>query len=178
MSIFPHCTTIRLVTLLLGAAAAVLFVKQVEYVLPEPVPGARDYDDHYFHSLASKGQRAHLFRLRPNPIDREMSCLPMAAFARSLDERIKPEARIFVSGVLGTNDLRRTALYCVLRNYLFPREMEISLDGRPVQVGSGYDGVPYKTRGGLRTNGFDIIVEINPDNTVTLFPLTRKGLTK
>src|SRR5690242_12555646 len=47
---------------------------------------------------------------------------------RDLDAKLRPDARIFFSGMIGEQNMRNIHYYYFARTYLFPRDVEISLD--------------------------------------------------
>src|SRR5690242_1994571 len=61
-----------------------------------------------------------------HPITRDL--YPPIVFFRELDARLSPNARIFFSGMIGQENVRQMHYYYFARTYLFPREVEISLD--------------------------------------------------
>jgi hypothetical protein len=107
-------------------------------------------------------------------VDRDSYCTSLAAFARNLDLNLAPDARVFVTGMLGSTNFSRAGYYFFLKNYLFPRDVEISLDGRAVSGTDGFYGVPCDSPAVLQSKGFDLLVEVS-DNEPNLIPLTKKG---
>ena len=168
----------KLITAVTSAACGMMVLAQYDHDARPQSPDDSGGGGKTEFSLRQLSQRATTLENTTNPVDRDILCLPMTAFARSLDKQLPPDAKIFISGVLGPNVPEKAALYCVLRNYLFPREVEISADGRAVQAGSGFGGVPYASKEALQTNGFDVLVELNPDQTVSMFALSPKGRTR
>ena len=125
-------------------------------------------------SLANLDQRAKMLEPITNWIEREHYCVGLAYTARLLDARLDPGARVFVSGILGPTNLGKAGYYYFLKNYLFPRDVEISLDGKSVSKDDGFHGVPCDSPGILQSNGFDLLIDFN--NNGQLIPLTRKGV--
>lgn len=132
--------------------------------------------------LTLPGLDRHASQLRQitDPVTRDMQCYVISACGRALDRALPPDAHVFLSGVLGKDNCLKTHWYWFFRNYLFPREVEISLDRKAIFHEWWYEGVPYKSRAELRANGFDLLVVIPLTNTnkLPLIPLTRKGVLK
>lgn len=96
---------------------------------------------------------------------------------RDLDAKLRPDARIFFSGMIGEQNMRNIHYYYFARTYLFPRDVEISLDHHAKFV-EWFDGVDCSSMDQLRTNGFDVMLFINNDRLVVSVPLTEKGQLK
>src|SRR5262249_44534144 len=82
--------------------------------------------------LASMALRLPYLKKTTDPIERDKICIPLSAYGRMLDKAIQPDAKIFMAGMLGKENSGKLGLYYFLRNYLFPRQVEISLDGKAV----------------------------------------------
>ena len=154
-----------LATALAGALA-------VSVLWPRFFPEASTADD----ALSDLSQRAARLRQVSDPVERDRLCTPLAAYARALDRSLAPEARVFVSGILGKENGTRIGVYYFLRNYLFPRTVEISRDGRPQFHESWFEGVPDDSAEQLRADGFDVLVRFAPDGKrLEKVPLTQRG---
>jgi len=109
-----------------------------------------------------------------NWCDRDSLCIPLAADARMLDTTLDPRARVFVTGMLGQTNAPKLGFYYFLRNYLFPRDVDISLDGKAVPESYGFSGVACDSKSVLKTNGFDLMIQV-VNNQLKLTPLTQRG---
>lgn len=158
-----------IVTLLVCSVAAILLAGQV-YI-------ARDPDDQL--SIKMLYDRGKLLRKTPDPVKRDLLCVPLAATSRQLDRVLPKNARVFVTGMLGPTNVSNLGYYYFFRNYLFPRQVEISLDGHAVggKDTEGYSGVPCDSPWVLQTKGFDLMIVVN-DNRMQLIPLTTNGIPK
>lgn len=101
---------------------------------------------------------------------------PTITYFRELDRQLDPHARIFFSGVVGPNN--RLFPFYFARTYLFPREVEISLDHRADFQIEGYMGVDCSSPEQLRTNGYDVMLKVEKDRHISALPLTGKGALK
>jgi hypothetical protein len=102
--------------------------------------------------------------------------LNSAPFFRDLDQRLAPDAKIFFSGVIGTND--HLYAYFFARTFLFPHEIEISLDHKADYQVDGFRGVDCSSPEQLRTNGYDLMMRFEKDGSIFMLPLTQKGVPK
>ncbi len=99
-----------------------------------------------------------------------------AAYFRDLDRRLPPEAKIFFSGVIGPND--RLYPYFFARTFLFPHEVEISLDHKADYLVDGFRGVDCFSPDQLRSNGYDLQMKLDSNGNVVTFSLNEKGVPK
>jgi len=157
---------VPLVTLLIGTMAVCL-------VWPQIFPGPERANE---PTLSNLDQRATALEQITNPVERDKYCIPLSAYARALDRALPPDARVFLSGMIGKEKGPRGGYYFFLRNYLFPRDVEISLDGKAIYHEGWFEGVPCDSPAELRTNGFDVLLLMatNSDN-IQIIPLTDKG---
>ncbi len=88
-------------------------------------------------SLWHMNHRADLLAKISDPVLKDKGTISFAGDALQLDLTLGRDARVFVRGALGTNNSHGEMVYSILRNYLFPRDVDISLDG---QAGQIYDG--------------------------------------
>ena len=129
-------------------------------------------------NLPALNQRAALLRQVDDPVRRDAMCIPLSAYSRALDRALDPTARVFLSGMIGKENGGRRGYYFFLRNYLFPRELEISL-GRPSVFHNEWtDGTDCDSADVLRTNGFDLFLRFGSDGNISIIPLTEKGVPK
>ncbi len=121
----------------------------------------------YLKSLAQ-----HRADIIAHPVTRDG--YPSIAFFRDLDTKLPPNARVFFSGIIGEENLRHIHYYYFARTYLFPRDVEISLDHR-ADFREWFAGVDCNSPDELRTNGYDVMLSVEKDGKVTVLPLTEKG---
>jgi hypothetical protein len=153
------------VTLLVAAVAIGLLAAQLSW--------ADDGESQL--SLANLDKRVPLLESVTNWTERDHYFgIPLSAMGRELDASLDPSARVFVSGMLGPTNLPKAGYYYFLKNYLFPREVEISLDGKSFSGSDGFYGVPCSSPDVLRSNGFDLLIDFNGNGQ--LIPLTPKGV--
>ncbi|HEX3625968.1 MAG TPA: hypothetical protein VH280_11145 [Verrucomicrobiae bacterium] len=126
-------------------------------------------------SLSNLDRRVPVLESITNWIQRDRYCVGLSAMGRQLDAAIAPDARVFIGGMLGPTNASKTGYYFFLKNYLFPRDVEISLDSKSHSGKDGFTGVPCDSPELLRSNGFDLVIEFT-DNGPSLLPLTPKGV--
>jgi hypothetical protein len=128
--------------------------------------------------LSALNQRLAVLRQIDDPIKRDSYCVPLSAYSRALDRAIDKDARIFVSGMVGKENAGRGGYLYFLRNYLFPRDIEISL-GRPAVFDNEWrDGTDCDSPEMLRTNGFDLLLRFGTNDNISIIPLTERGVPK
>jgi hypothetical protein len=127
-------------------------------------------------SLSCLSQRADRLSQITNPIEREEYCVGLSAVGMRLDKALAPDARVFMSGMLGKTNAPKGGYYFFFRNYLFPRDVEISLNTNVVCLDEEFKGTPCDSPAKLQADGFDLLIRY--DNRLELIPLTRKGLPK
>ena len=162
----PAQWPLTLVTLLIGATAICLAWTQI-------FPGTGQDNP---ESLPNLNKRAAMLRQIDDPIRRDSFNGGFNAFARQLDRTLPKDARIFVSGMLGRNNASQVGYYFILRNYLFPRTVEISSDGKPVFYEGWFEGIPCDSPAELKANGFDLLLGFSTNSTLQVIPLTPKGM--
>lgn len=153
------------VILLIGAVAFGLVVAQFSWA-DDPASQL---------SLANLDKRASQMESITNWIERDSHCIGLSAMGRQLDAALAPDARVFVGGMLGPTNNPKAGYYYFLKNYLFPRDVEVSLDCKAFSRADGFHGVPCDSPDVLRSNGFDVMIEIT-DHGPSLVPLTPKGV--
>jgi len=164
----PAHWPLTLVTLLIGTTAACLVWTQI-------FPGSGQDNQ---ETLPNLNRRVAMLRQVDDPIRRDSFNGGFTAFARQLDRTLPRDARVFLSGMIGKNNESQVGYYYILRNYLFPRTVAISLDEKPVFQEGWFEGIPCDSPGELRTNGFDLLLIFSTNNTLRVVPLTRKGVPK
>lgn len=157
------------VTLLMGVTAIWLAWPQV---FPEP-------DQTSAATLPNLNRRASVLEQITNLVERDSYCVPLSAYGRALDRALAPDARVFLSGMIGKDNAGRGGYYFFLRNYLFPREVDISLGDPAIFHEGWFEGVSCDSPDALRTNGFDLLLRM-PTNSdhLEIIPLTPKGVPK
>ncbi|HEY1660809.1 MAG TPA: hypothetical protein VGI03_00170 [Verrucomicrobiae bacterium] len=151
-----------LMTILVGAMAAVLVIAQSGYTR--------------FNSELSMfllSEHADKLRQISDPIERDKYSNDYNSEARGLDKILAPDARVFCSDMLGPTNSPKLGYYFIIRNYLFPRDVEISLGTNLIYRESGFEGTPCDSPAVLRTNGFDFLINYDRQE---LLPLTAKAL--
>lgn len=153
------------VTFLIFLVAAGLVIAQVHYA-GNPASQL---------SLINLAQRVPLLESTTNWVQRDEYCVGLSALGRELDEEIPPDARVFMSGMLGKTNGSSLGYYYFMRNYLFPRHVEISLDGKAVFTSEDcITGVPCDSASILRSNGFDFWIKF-ANNKLQFEVLTPRG---
>jgi hypothetical protein len=161
--------TVILTTVLIGVTAVWL-------AWPQVFPGPEQANA---MTLPNLSQRAAELEQITNLVQRDSMCVPLSAYGRSLDLALAPDARVFLSGLIGKDNGGRGGYYFFLRNYLFPRTVEISLDGKALYHEGWFEGVPCDSPAILRTNGFDLLLLMPTNsNNIEIIPLTQKGVPK
>jgi hypothetical protein len=126
------------------------------------------------HDLDHWGTR---LRHTPDPVERDKLGAPWAAYGRALDRVLAPNARVFLAGIVGPGNGHRLGFYYFMRNYLFPRRVEISLGVEPVFRELWFEGVPGESPEALRAQGFDVLLRIPTfGGDPAIVPLTPTGL--
>lgn len=128
-------------------------------------------------SITTLYERGGIFSKTPDPVQRDLLCVPLAGTARELDRALPKNARVFMSNMLGPTNVSNLGYYYFFRNYLFPRQVEISLDGHAISGNQGFNGVPCDSPWLLRSKGFDLIIVV-ANNQMQLVPLTTNGIPK
>jgi len=131
-------------------------------------------------TLPELNQRVALLAPLTDPIKRDSYCVPLSAYGRTLDRALAPNARVFLSGMIGEANGPKLGYYFFLRNYLFPREVAISLGTDPVYHEAGwFSGTSCDSPAELQTNGFDLLLRMPTNsNNIEIIPLTQKGVPK
>ena len=112
-------------------------------------------------------QRATMLGNETDPIKRDSVCIPLSAFGRSVDAQIPTNARVFLAGMLGKENAGRLGYYYFLSDYLFPREVAISLGQPPVYNLAGVaEGRNPTNLDELSQAGYDLVMQLTPDGHV------------
>ena len=163
-------------SLILATAVARLGAQYTYAAHPTVQFGFEDDDRYYQLSVWMQDRCAGVLAKIKDPVEREKFHYGNAATARRLDQVLAPDARVFVSGLLGRERGSRSAMYFFLQNYLFPREIEISLDGKAVFTNGVFEGVPCDSEEILQARGFDMLVEVTSPTTFRPIPLSLKAV--
>ena len=164
MSFF--CGWSLVITLLIGMLAVVLVANQKLYL---------KYNSDM--ALPVLDRRVTVLRKITDPVERDFLCIRESSGVRRLDRVLSPDARVFVSGMIGETNGSIAGYYFFLRNYLFPRDVQISLGGKTIFHEEGwFEGTPCESPEELRMNGFDLLIRYRCNtNKVELIVLTPKG---
>ena len=85
-------------------------------------------------------KRANALGSESDPIRRDAMCIPLSSFCRSLDAQIPTNSSVFLLNMLGPENGGNLGYYYFINNYLYPREVGISL-GKSLTFGiNGYSG--------------------------------------
>src|SRR6185437_2776229 len=128
-------------------------------------------------SAALLPKKCEMLSQMTNIIDRDATIRSSAGADRYLDLTLPKNARVFMTGILGTNASGRSGNYYYLTYYLFPREVGASIGG-PVQfTKDGIQGHAAESDEEILTNGFDVRVDLTEDAVIHPkmlrdFPLT------
>ncbi|HEY3760681.1 MAG TPA: hypothetical protein VGN23_02940 [Verrucomicrobiae bacterium] len=107
-----------------------------------------------------------------DPIQRNSIGIQECAYDRSLDRSLDPRARVFLVNMLGETNAPKLGVYFFMRNYLFPRDIEISLGTNLVYSEKGFEGTPCYSLAVLKSNGFDDVINCQ---TRQVTELTSRG---
>ncbi|MGA3284858.1 MAG: hypothetical protein ABSD57_10435 [Verrucomicrobiota bacterium] len=157
-----------LVTVLIGVMAIWL-------ALPQVFPGSEQQANEI--TLPNLNRRASELEQITNLVQRDSYCVPLSAYGRALDLALPPDARVFFSGMVGETNGPKLGYYYFLRNYLFPREVAVSLGDKAIFHEGWFAGTPCDSPAELETNGFDLLVRYGA-NGFALVPLTQNGVPK
>lgn len=143
-------------------------------------------EDPRFYGVLSLSQfalKTHQLAGITNIVDFDVRSNPFDGACRRLDLGLPPEARVYMGDMLGATNLNRTLMYAAVAYYLFPRDIETSLDRPALITRDGYVGRAAEYTEELVTNGFDVELSARSDNIkgrplrpdLALRPLTTPG---
>lgn len=155
-------------TLLVGAVACGLVAAQFSCAQDPNSPQSQI-------SLSNLDQRVPILEQTTNWIQRDEMCVGLSALGRKLDAALAPDARVFMTGMLGPTNSGSLGYYYFLRNYLFPRHLEISLDGKATNTMDGFIGVPCDSPAILKSNGYDVVILFSNGQIQNVMALTPKA---
>jgi hypothetical protein len=96
---------------------------------------------------------------------------------REMDRELPPDAKIFFCGMIGTN--KTLYPYFFARTFLFPHEIEISVDHKADYQVDGFRGIDSFSSEQLLTNGYDLMMKFKTeDGSILTHTLTAKGTLK
>ena len=124
-------------------------------------------------SLANLNKRATYLQTISDPVQRDQMCVGLSAMGRELDRELPKDTRVFITDMLGPTNVGSLGYYYFMRNYLFPRQVDISLDGKGTFLIDGCHGIPCDSPDVLRSNGYDLMASFK-DNQPRFVPLTAK----
>jgi hypothetical protein len=155
-------------TLLVGIFAAGLVIAQFSYA-QDPASQV---------SLSNLSDRIPLLEGTTNLIERDkLYGIGLSALGRQLDSVLPPDTRVFLTGMIGTN-CSSLGYYYFLKNYMFPRDVEISVDGHATFYRENWIiGIPCDSPEVLKTNGFDLMIRFD-NNNLQFIALTPKVMPK
>jgi hypothetical protein len=125
-------------------------------------------------SLPKLNKRAQELGLVSDPILRDLTCLRLSSICRGVDHQLPMNARIFVSGMIGRENRFRLGYLFFMQNYLYPRRLEVSKDGKVDSRKGWFEGTPCDSEEELRKLGFDFLFRMKSDQTIEIVPLTTK----
>ena len=130
------------------------------------------------NSLYNLDQRVPMLEQTTDWIKRDQMCVGLSALGRQLDAQIAPDAKVFMTGMLGPTNAPSLGYYYFLRNYLFPRHVQISLDGNAINTRHGFTGVPCDSPDILKSNGYDVVILFSNGQIQNIIALTPKAARK
>jgi len=117
----------------------------------------------------------HRKEILADPQARELLTGPF--IFREMDRQLPPDAKIFFCGIVGTN--KTLYPYFFARTFLFPHEIEISVDHKADYQVDGFRGVDSSNPEQLLTNGYDLMMKFKTeDGSILTHTLTPKGTLK
>jgi hypothetical protein len=134
--------------------------------------GNRERSESVF-TLSRLFRYASLLQSVTNCVQRDSLCLPLSAYCRNVAEQLPPGARVFMSPMLGPENGGKLGYYYFMANYLFPREVAISMDRGPSFVGDYYLGRNPTNAEELIQAGYHFAFDIGRDDKISVVPLAR-----
>jgi hypothetical protein len=112
-------------------------------------------------------QRATVLGNETDPIKRDSMCMGLSAYGRILDAQIPTNARVFMAGMLGQKNAGGLGYFYFFTDYLFPREVAVSLWQPPTFDMAGVvQGRNPTNLDELSQAGFDLVLQLTPDGHV------------
>ena len=98
----------------------------------------------------------------PDIVKRDFVVYAAAGADRTLDITLPANARVFMTDMTGTTNSGRLGNYYYLTYYLFPRDVEVTLD-EPRYTANGFQGRSTEFDAEMQANGFDVRADLTPD---------------
>ncbi len=118
-------------------------------------------------------KRADVLQGITNCVQRDSLCIPLSAYCRNVAEQLPQGAKVFMLGMLGAKNGSKLGYYYFMANYLFPREVGISVD-RPVSFeGDYYEGRDPTNMDELVSAGYNFAFDFDNENHISVVPLAR-----
>ncbi|HUB86589.1 MAG TPA: hypothetical protein VMB22_01765, partial [Verrucomicrobiae bacterium] len=105
-------------------------------------------------------QRATVLGNESDPIKRDAMCIGLSALGRSLDAQLPTNSRVFLAGMLGETNAGNLGYYYFLSDYLFPREVAISVGAPPKFTFNGFTGQDPTNLDELKDAGYDLVLGV------------------
>jgi hypothetical protein len=122
-------------------------------------------------------QRATMLGNETDPIKRDKMCIGLSAYGRILDAQIPTNARVFFAGMLGQENAGGLGYFYFFTDYMFPREIAVSLGQPPTFNMAGVmEGRNPASLDELKQAGYDLVLKLAPDGSLqsqVLNPLGR-----
>jgi hypothetical protein len=99
-------------------------------------------------------------------VERDGQIIPASGLNRKHDLVLPKDARIFMTDMIGPTNHNKIGQYFWATYYLFPREIGTSLDHVTRLTKDGFLGKTSESDQEILSNGFDVRMDIAPDNVV------------
>lgn len=126
-------------------------------------------------SLSNLDHRAEALSTITDPVQRDRYGIGLAYSARQINAVLSPDARVFLTDMTGETNAPHLGFYFFLRNYLFPRDVEISLTNGHWGKAGGYLAPACDSPDIIKSNGFDLMIRFD-NNQLQFVPLTPKAV--
>ncbi|MGA2240415.1 MAG: hypothetical protein ABSH11_00015 [Verrucomicrobiota bacterium] len=133
----------------------------------------RHYDDvrEPYPSLAQSILRGKQLAKISGILDRDGERISASEADRRIDLMLPKDVRIFMTDMTGPTNYSRIMYYYYTTYYLFPREVGTSLDHITRLTKDGFLGRTSESDQEILTNGFDVRVDISPDEVLRVTAL-------
>lgn len=132
----------------------------------------KQYDD-WSMSVPGLYRRAGALSRTSDRIQRDRLCIPLSARIRALDAALPADARIFVLRMLGKDNRSNGGYYYFLNYYLFPRDVDISVDPDSVYIHSWFEGIPCTSPAQLLELGYTHAADVDPERGLCVYELRK-----
>ena len=140
------------------------------------LPQKTDYGEQsVFSQLES---RAGALEQETDPVRRDALCIPLSSMCRSLDAQIPTNSRIFLLDMLGPENASKIGYYFFFINYLYPREVSVSLGKPPTIEFNGMAGSSPASIEDVTKAGYDLALKLSPEGGLqsqVLRPMTPRA---